>query len=71
MPLKLKDASLLRQQSYIDGAWVDADSKQTIAVKNPATGEVIATVPKMGAAELLFFELQKTGSGSSILWIEF
>ena len=27
--------------------------------------------PKMGAAELLFFELQKTGSGSSILWIEF
>lgn len=27
--------------------------------------------PKMGAAELLFFELQKTGTGSSILWIEF
>ena len=51
MPLKLKDASLLRQQSYIDGAWVDADSKQTIAVKNPATGEVVAMVPKMGAAE--------------------
>lgn len=27
--------------------------------------------PKMGAAELLYFELQKTRSGSSILWIEF
>lgn len=27
--------------------------------------------PKSGAAELLFFELQKTGSGSSVLWIDF
>jgi hypothetical protein len=27
--------------------------------------------PKAGAAELLFFELQKTGNGSSVLWIDF
>ncbi len=27
--------------------------------------------PKNGAAELLFYELQKKGNGSSVLWIEF
>ena len=51
MGLSLKDPSLLRQQGYIDGQWVDADSGETIDVTNPATGQVIATVPKMGAAE--------------------
>jgi succinate-semialdehyde dehydrogenase/glutarate-semialdehyde dehydrogenase len=30
---------------------VDADNGQTIKVNNPATGEIIGTVPKMGAAE--------------------
>ncbi len=49
--LSLKDPSLLKQQGYIDGQWVDADSGETIDVTNPATGEVIATVPKMGADE--------------------
>jgi succinate-semialdehyde dehydrogenase/glutarate-semialdehyde dehydrogenase len=49
--LDLKDPSLLRQQCYIDGRWVDADSKATIQVVNPATGGVLGTIPKMGAAE--------------------
>lgn len=43
--------SLLRQQCPIDGAWVDADSGKTLAVTNPATGDVIAHVPLMGATE--------------------
>jgi succinate-semialdehyde dehydrogenase/glutarate-semialdehyde dehydrogenase len=47
----IKDASLFRQQAYLDGAWVDADSGATIDVDNPATGDVLGTVPKMGAAE--------------------
>jgi len=47
----LKDPTLLRQQCYIDGEWKDADSGETIDVTNPATGEVIATIPKMGAQE--------------------
>jgi succinate-semialdehyde dehydrogenase/glutarate-semialdehyde dehydrogenase len=51
MSLNLKDPSLLRQQCYIDGAWCDADSGETIDVTNPATGEVLGTVPKMGADE--------------------
>jgi len=49
--LALKDSNLLRQACYIDGAWVGADSGETIAVTNPATDETIATVPRCGAAE--------------------
>lgn len=51
MTFALKDASLLKTQAYIDGQWVDADDKSTFAVTNPATGEVIAQVANMGAAE--------------------
>ena len=49
--LNLKDPALLRQQSYIDGAWCDADDATLIAVTNPATGEKLGSVPHMGAAE--------------------
>jgi len=42
---------LLREQAYIDGAWVDADSGAVIEVTDPATGERLGSVPKMGAAE--------------------
>ena len=48
---RLNDDRLFRQQCYIDGAWVDADSGATFPVNNPATGEVLGTVPKLGAAE--------------------
>ncbi|WP_169569051.1 NADP-dependent succinate-semialdehyde dehydrogenase [Sneathiella limimaris] len=50
-PLNLKDPSLFRQQGLINGVWSDADSGKTIDVTNPATGEVIGTVPEMGADE--------------------
>jgi succinate-semialdehyde dehydrogenase/glutarate-semialdehyde dehydrogenase len=42
---------LIRRQAYVDGEWVDADSGATFPVVNPATGGVIAEVPRMGAAE--------------------
>ncbi|MCC8380371.1 NAD-dependent succinate-semialdehyde dehydrogenase [Xenorhabdus sp. PB30.3] len=47
----LHDSLLLRQQGYIDGKWLDADNKATFAVTNPATGDIIANVSDMGAAE--------------------
>jgi succinate-semialdehyde dehydrogenase/glutarate-semialdehyde dehydrogenase len=47
----LKDPGLFRQACYIDGAWVTAPSGATITVDNPATGEAIGTVPKLGAAD--------------------
>jgi succinate-semialdehyde dehydrogenase/glutarate-semialdehyde dehydrogenase len=49
--LNLKDPSLLRQQAYIDGAWCDAVEGNMITVHNPATGEQLGTVPRMGAQE--------------------
>ena len=51
MSLKLNDPSLLCQQAFVAGAWVDADDGATVAVRNPATGEQIGTVPVCGAAE--------------------
>jgi succinate-semialdehyde dehydrogenase/glutarate-semialdehyde dehydrogenase len=49
--IKLKDASLFRQQCYINGEWLDADNKATTKVTNPADGSVLGSVPKMGTAE--------------------
>ena len=48
---QLADPRLFREQCYIDGRWSDADSGAVIEVTNPATGEVLGTIPKMGAAE--------------------
>lgn len=49
--MNLKNPSLFRQQCYINGQWLDADNGQTINVTNPATNDVIGTVPKMGTDE--------------------
>jgi len=49
--MKLKDESLFRQLCYVDGEWKAADSKATIDVTNPATDEVLGTVPKFLGAE--------------------
>jgi succinate-semialdehyde dehydrogenase/glutarate-semialdehyde dehydrogenase len=49
--LALDDAQLFRTHAYIDGSWVDADSGETFEVLNPATGDVLAEVPRCGAAE--------------------
>lgn len=49
--LPLKNPDLLRQANYIDGQWVTAESGRTIDVRNPANGELVGSVPAMGAAE--------------------
>jgi succinate-semialdehyde dehydrogenase/glutarate-semialdehyde dehydrogenase len=49
--LNLKDATLLRQQVLLAGEWIDADTRETIPVLNPATGERIGTVPMCGTEE--------------------
>lgn len=51
MLLQLQRPELLRQQAYINGQWCDAASGNTIAVDNPATGEIIAHVPSLTAEE--------------------
>ena len=47
----LQDQDLFRRQAYIGGRWCDADSGATLDVNNPATGEILGTVPMMGANE--------------------
>ena len=47
----LKDGTLFRQQCYIDGAWVDADTGARIEVTNPASDEVLGTIPRLGRDE--------------------
>ena len=51
MTLSLNDSELFRQQAYIGGRWCEADNGTSFQVTNPATGEVLAQVPDMGAAE--------------------
>jgi len=46
---KLKRPQLLEERCLIGGQWVNGEEK--IAVRNPATGEVIANVPRFGHAE--------------------
>ncbi|WP_306535917.1 NADP-dependent succinate-semialdehyde dehydrogenase [Geobacter sp.] len=47
----LSDPSLLKQLCYLDGRWLPADGGQTIDVTNPATGDVLGTIPRMGTGE--------------------
>ena len=49
--LKLNDPGLLADRCLIGGEWCAADDGATLAVTNPATGAVLARVPKMGRAE--------------------
>jgi succinate-semialdehyde dehydrogenase/glutarate-semialdehyde dehydrogenase len=49
--VSLTDPKLFRQACYIDGSWVEAGAQGSIEVDNPATGETIGTVPKLGRAE--------------------
>src|SRR5690606_273641 len=44
--MKLNDNTLLHNQCYINGHWVDGTGK-TLNVSNPATGEVLGTVPNL------------------------
>src|SRR5438067_13844210 len=49
--VQLQDLRLFRQACYIDGTWIDSSPHGAIDVDNPATGEVIGTVPRLGRAE--------------------
>ena len=45
----LKDPSLFKEQAFINGKWID--SKETFAVTNPATDELIASVSNLGSKD--------------------
>ena len=48
---RLSDPKLFRQLCYVDGRWTDADNGAAIEVTNPASGDVLGSVPRMGSSE--------------------
>ena len=50
-PISLKDPSLLRQQCFVDGQWINADDGGSMPVVDPATGIPVGTAPVLHAAE--------------------
>ena len=51
LPVALNDASLYKTQSYLNGAWVDAQDQSVFPVDNPATGATIAQVSNISVSE--------------------
>jgi hypothetical protein len=49
--MNFKDATLFRQAALVGGDWIEVRSDNAIAVDNPATGEVIGSVPDLGSIE--------------------
>jgi succinate-semialdehyde dehydrogenase / glutarate-semialdehyde dehydrogenase len=49
--ISLQDPRLFREACYVDGAWITTGSQGAIDVDDPATGDVIGRVPKLGASE--------------------
>src|SRR5690606_39835929 len=49
--LPIKDQGLFKQLAFIAGRWESSADGKVKQVVNPATGEVIGTVPNMGTAE--------------------
>ncbi|RTF58525.1 aldehyde dehydrogenase family protein, partial [Serratia marcescens] len=49
--MNISDRALFRQQAYINGQWRDADNQETLPVSDPATGQLIGSVPNMAMAE--------------------
>ncbi|MER8824690.1 NAD-dependent succinate-semialdehyde dehydrogenase [Mesorhizobium sp. M0991] len=47
----LPSSPLLRDAGYINGAWTTGNTTKTFDVLNPATGEVLASLPDMGQTE--------------------
>jgi succinate-semialdehyde dehydrogenase/glutarate-semialdehyde dehydrogenase len=49
--MQLNNQNLLKTQAYIDGKWLEAKTGARFPVTNPATGEIIASVPDMSGDE--------------------
>src|SRR5262245_35889001 len=47
----ISDPKLFREACYVGGKWLGHAGGAVIRVENPATGELVGHVPKLGAAE--------------------
>lgn len=51
--MDLQDSSLLRNNAYIDGTWINASAGGIFDITNPATGEVITAVTDCNSEEAI------------------
>lgn len=49
--MNLKTMPLFHEKAYVAGQWCDADDAQVTTIYNPATQQIVGTVPNMGKAE--------------------
>jgi succinate-semialdehyde dehydrogenase/glutarate-semialdehyde dehydrogenase len=49
--VRLREQGLLLDKAYVAGRWIGADSGETFEVADPATGDVLAHVPRLGVTE--------------------
>ena len=49
--MQLKDPSLFVQAALVGGTWIEAGEGPAITVRNPATGDIVGRLPRLGAAE--------------------
>ena len=49
--MEINKFNLYRDKCFINGQWINSDSKEIISVNNPATLKEIGTVPKCGKNE--------------------
>ncbi|MDC3300590.1 aldehyde dehydrogenase family protein, partial [bacterium] len=47
----LNDPSLLAKKAYVAGEWINAQNGKTFDVINPATGEIIASLPDLDVSD--------------------
>ena len=66
----LSDPTLLRTEAYVGGEWIAPKLGKTFSVVNPATLEVLADLPDLGAKEARLaidaaYEVQGTWSSKT------
>ena len=49
--MQLDDSELLKTQGYINGKWVDGNTKEYLSVSDPATGALLAQVASLSVTE--------------------
>jgi succinate-semialdehyde dehydrogenase/glutarate-semialdehyde dehydrogenase len=59
-------SALFRESCFIDGQWVEADSRARIGVDNPADGSMVGSVPDMGAAETKRADRRRAGGAARV-----
>lgn len=49
--MKIQDLKIFKNQAFIEGQWINADTGATFAVINPADSTILAQIPDLGVKE--------------------